>query len=99
MVGCEVACKEIDTDMHIATMTKGTTEIFHGMRSLFYQDVYGQIAPVYSISTSQDYLSINPKYAYLKAMERVKYVVVTDNQTMNPFEYLSRTRGHHLSDR
>ena len=93
MVGCEAAGKGVDTDMHAATMTKGSTGIFHGMKSLFCQDGYGQIAPVYSISAGLDYPGIGPEHAYLKAMERAEYVAVTDDQAVDAFEYLSRTEG------
>ncbi len=93
MIGCEAAGKGVDTDKHAATMTKGTTGIFHGMKSLFCQDKYGQIAPVYSISAGLDYPGIGPEHAHLKAMERAEYVAVTDDQAVDAFEYLSRTEG------
>ena len=93
MIGCEAAGKGVDTDRHAATMTKGTTGIFHGMKSLFCQDKYGQIAPVYSISAGLDYPGIGPEHAHLKAMERAEYVAVTDDQAVDAFEYLSRTEG------
>ena len=82
MVGCEAAGKGVDTDMHAATMTKGTTGIFHGMKSLFCQNEYGQIAPVYSISAGLDYPGIGPEHAFLKAIDRAEYVAI-----------LSRTEG------
>ena len=93
MVGCEAAGKGVDTDMHAATMTKGTTGIFHGMKSLFCQNEYGQIAPVYSISAGLDYPGIGPEHAFLKAIDRAEYVAITDNQAVDAFEYLSRTEG------
>lgn len=93
MIGCEAAGKGVDTDMHAATMTKGTTGIFHGMKSLFCQDGYGQIAPVYSISAGLDYPGIGPEHAYLKSLGRAEYVAVTDDSAVDAFEYLSRTEG------
>ena len=93
MVGCEAAGKGVDTDMHAATMTKGTTGIFHGMKSLFCQNEYGQIAPVYSISAGLDYPGIGPEHAFLKAIDRAEYVAITDDQAVDAFEYLSRTEG------
>ena len=93
MVGCEAGGKGVDTDMHAATMTKGSTGIFHGMKSLFCQNEYGQIALVYSISAGLDYPGIGPEHAYLKAMDRAEYVAVTDDQAVDAFEYLSRTEG------
>ena len=79
--------------MHAATMTKGTTGIFHGMKSLFCQNEYGQIAPVYSISAGLDYPGIGPEHAFLKAIDRAEYVAITDDQAVDAFEYLSRTEG------
>ncbi len=93
MIGCEAAGKGVDTDKHAATMTKGTTGVFHGMKSLFCQNEYGQIAPVYSISAGLDYPGIGPEHAYLKSIERAEYVAITDDQAVDAFEYLSRTEG------
>ncbi len=93
LIGCEAAGKGVDTEQHAATMTKGTTGIFHGMKSLFCQDKYGQIAPVYSISAGLDYPGIGPEHAYLKFLDRAQYVAVTDDQAVDAFEYLSRVEG------
>ena len=93
MIGCEAAGRGVDTDKHAATMTKGTVGIFHGMKSLFCQDKYGQIAPVYSISAGLDYPGIGPEHAYLKTTDRAQYVAITDDEAVDAFEYLSRTEG------
>lgn len=93
MIGCEAGGKGVETGQHAATMTKGTTGIFHGMKSLFCQDAYGQIAPVYSISAGLDYPGIGPEHAYLKSIERAEYVPINDDQAVSAFEYLSRTEG------
>ena len=93
MIGCEAGGKGIDTDQHAATMSKGSTGVFHGMKSLFCQNKYGQIAPVYSISAGLDYPGIGPEHAYLKSLDRAQYVAVTDDQAVSAFEYLSRTEG------
>ena len=93
MIGCEAAGKGIDTDQHAATMSKGTVGVFHGMKSLFCQNKYGQIAPVYSISAGLDYPGIGPEHAYLRSLDRAKYVAITDDQAVSAFEYLSRTEG------
>ena len=93
MIGCEAAGKGIDTDQHAATMSKGTVGVFHGMKSLFCQNKYGQIAPVYSISAGLDYPGIGPEHAYLKSLDRAQYVAITDDQAVSAFEYLSRTEG------
>ena len=93
MYGCEAAGRGLDTDQHAATMCKGTTGVFHGMKSLFCQNEYGQIAPVYSISAGLDYPGIGPEHAYLKSIDRAKYVAITDDQAVSAFEYMSRTEG------
>ncbi|HOM02937.1 MAG TPA: tryptophan synthase subunit beta [Acetivibrio sp.] len=93
LIGCEAAGKGVDTDKHAATMTKGTLGIFHGMKSYFCQDEYGQIAPVYSISAGLDYPGVGPEHAHLKDIGRAQYVAVTDDEAVEAFEYLSRTEG------
>ncbi len=93
MIGCEAGGKGIDTEEHAATMSKGDTGVFHGMKSLFCQDKYGQIAPVYSISAGLDYPGIGPEHAFLKTIERAEYVPVTDDEAVSAFEYLSRMEG------
>lgn len=93
LIGCEAAGKGVDTEEHAATMTKGTVGIFHGMKSYFCQNAYGQIAPVYSISAGLDYPGIGPEHAYLRDSGRSQYVPITDDEAVDAFEYLSRTEG------
>jgi tryptophan synthase beta chain len=93
LIGCEAAGKGVDTDKHAATIAKGSIGIFHGMKSLFCQNEYGQIAPVYSISAGLDYPGIGPEHAYLHDIGRAQYVPVTDDEAVDAFEYLSRTEG------
>ena len=93
LIGCEAAGKGIDTDQHAATIAKGTLGIFHGMKSYFCQDEYGQIAPVYSISAGLDYPGIGPEHAYLHDTGRAAYVPVKDEEAVEAFEYLARTEG------
>ena len=93
MSGCEAAGEGIDGHRHAATMCKGSVGVFHGMKSLFCQDRYGQIAPVYSISAGLDYPGIGPEHAYLKAIDRAEYVPITDEEAVSAFEYLSRVEG------
>ena len=93
LIGCEAAGKGVDTEEHAATMTKGTVGIFHGMKSYFCQNSYGQIAPVYSISAGLDYPGIGPEHAYLRDSDRAEYVPITDDEAVDAFEYLSRTEG------
>jgi len=93
LIGCEAAGKGVDTFETAATMTVGKLGIFHGMKSYFCQDEYGQIAPVYSISAGLDYPGVGPEHAYLKDIGRAEYVAVTDDEAVNAFEYLSKVEG------
>ena len=93
LIGCEAAGKGADTPYTAATMATGSKGIFHGMKSYFCQDEYGQIAPVYSISAGLDYPGIGPEHAYLRDIGRAEYVPVTDDEAVEAFEYLSRTEG------
>ena len=93
MIGCEAAGRGIDTKETAATVNTGSLGIFHGMKSYFCQDKYGQIAPVYSISAGLDYPGVGPEHAYLHDIGRADYVPVTDDEAVNAFEYLSRTEG------
>ncbi|MCI8670087.1 MAG: tryptophan synthase subunit beta [Lachnospiraceae bacterium] len=93
LIGCEAAGLGIDNPKNAATIANGTTGIFHGMKSLFCQDEYGQIAPVYSISAGLDYPGIGPEHAMLHDTGRAQYVPVTDEEAVEAFEYLSRTEG------
>lgn len=93
LVGCEAAGKGIDTEMHAASIAKGSTGILHGMKSIFCQNGRGQITPVYSISAGLDYPGIGPEHAYLHQTGRAEYVPITDDEAIAAFEYLSRTEG------
>ena len=93
LIGCEAAGRGIDTAETAATIATGKQGIFHGMKSYFCQDEYGQIAPVYSISAGLDYPGIGPEHAYLYDTKRAEYVAVTDDEAVHAFEYLSRIEG------
>lgn len=93
LIGCEAAGHGVETDKHAATIAKGSEGIFHGMKSLFCQDEYGQIAPVYSISAGLDYPGIGPEHAYLADTDRAEYVPITDVEAVEAFEYLSKMEG------
>ena len=93
LIGCEAAGRGVDTGETAATIATGTLGIFHGMKSLFCQNEYGQIAPVYSISAGLDYPGIGPEHAYLHEIGRAEYVPVTDDEAVNAFEYIARTEG------
>ena len=93
LVGAEAAGRGVATPAHAATVAKGSLGIFHGMKSLFLQNEYGQIDPVYSISAGLDYPGIGPEHAYLNSIGRAQYVDITDEEAVCAFEYLSRTEG------
>ncbi len=93
LIGCEAAGKGVDTFETAATMATGRLGIFHGMKSYFCQDEYGQIAPVYSISAGLDYPGVGPEHAWLHDTGRAEYVPITDDEAVEAFEYLSRTEG------
>lgn len=93
LIGCEAAGRGVNTGETAATIATGTLGVFHGMKSLFCQNEYGQIAPVYSISAGLDYPGIGPEHAYLHEIGRAEYVPVTDDEAVNAFEYIARTEG------
>lgn len=93
LVGCEAAGRGVDTNETAATIATGKPGIFHGMKSYFCQDEYGQIAPVYSISAGLDYPGIGPEHAMLHDTKRAEYVAITDDEAVEAFAYLSRMEG------
>lgn len=93
LIGCEAAGRGIDTYETAATINTGRLGIFHGMKSYFCQDEYGQIAPVYSISAGLDYPGVGPEHAWLHDTGRAEYVAVTDDEAVDAFEYLARKEG------
>ena len=93
LIGCEAAGLGVNTPKNAATIANGSVGVFHGMKSYFCQDQYGQIAPVYSISAGLDYPGIGPEHAQLFDTGRAQYVPVKDDEAVNAFEYLSRTEG------
>ena len=93
LIGCEAAGLGVDNPKNAATIANGSIGIFHGMKSYFCQNEYGQIAPVYSISAGLDYPGIGPEHANLYETGRAQYVPITDEEAVEAFEYLSRTEG------
>ena len=93
LTGCEAAGRGVNTGETAATMATGTLGVFHGMKSYFCQNEYGQIAPVYSISAGLDYPGVGPEHAHLKDIGRAQYVSITDDEAVNAFEYIAKTEG------
>lgn len=93
LTGCEAAGRGVNNGETAATMATGTLGVFHGMKSYFCQNEYGQIAPVYSISAGLDYPGVGPEHAHLKDIGRAQYVPITDDEAVNAFEYIAKTEG------
>lgn len=93
LIGCEAAGRGVESFETAATIATGKLGIFHGMKSYFCQDEYGQIAPVYSISAGLDYPGIGPEHAHLHDIGRAEYIAITDGEAVEAFEYLSRMEG------
>ena len=93
LIGCEAAGKGIDTPYTAATCNTGSVGVFHGMKSYFCQNEYGQITPVYSISAGLDYPGVGPEHAYLFETKRARYVGITDDEAVSAFMYLSKVEG------
>ncbi|ATZ04174.1 tryptophan synthase subunit beta [Streptococcus suis] len=93
LIGVEAAGKGVDTELHAATMTKGTVGVVDGMRTISLFDENGGVAPVYSISAGLDYPGVGPEHAYYKETGRVNYVAATDDEAVNALLTLSRTEG------
>ena len=93
LIGCEAAGLGVDNPKNAATIANGKVGIFHGMKTYFCQDEYGQIAPVHSISAGLDYPGIGPEHAYLSDTKRAVYVPVTDDEAVDAFEFLAQTEG------
>lgn len=93
LTGCEAAGRGVNTGETAATMATGTLGVFHGMKSYFCQNEYGQIPPVYSISAGLDYPGVGPEHAHLKDIGRAQYVPITDDEAVNAFEYIAKTEG------
>ncbi|MFA5535641.1 MAG: tryptophan synthase subunit beta [Bacillota bacterium] len=93
LIGCEAGGRGLDTEDHAASVNKGSVGIFHGMKSYFFQDNYGQIKPVYSISAGLDYPGVGPEHSALHDSGRAQYVAITDEEAVDAFEYLSKVEG------
>ncbi|MBO1513854.1 tryptophan synthase subunit beta [Metabacillus bambusae] len=93
LVAVEAAGMGVDTDMHAATITKGTKGVLHGSLTYLLQDEYGQITEPYSISAGLDYPGIGPEHAHLASTGRVKYESVTDQEALVALELLAKEEG------
>ena len=93
LIGCEAAGRGIHTAETAATIATGTMGVFHGMKSYFCQDEYGQIAPVYSISAGLDYPGIGPMHANLAKQQRALVLAINDDEAIRAAFELTRLEG------
>ncbi|GAB6929973.1 tryptophan synthase subunit beta [Paenibacillus sp. JCM 10914] len=93
LIGVEAAGKGVETEFHAATMSKGTHGVFQGSMSYLLQDEYGQVQEAHSISAGLDYPGVGPEHSYLKDIERVEYVPITDQEALDALQLLCRTEG------
>lgn len=93
LIGVEAAGKGIPSGLHAATLSKGTRGVIHGSLTYLLQDEFGQIQEPYSISAGLDYPGVGPEHAYLKSIDRVQYVSVTDEEAVEALSLLSKTEG------
>ncbi len=93
MFGVEAAGKGLDTDEHAASLTGGAPGVLHGNRTYLLMDDDGQIKEAHSISAGLDYPGIGPEHSWLKEIERVDYVSITDDEALEAFQLCSRVEG------
>ena len=93
MFGVEAAGKGLDTDEHAASLSGGAPGVLHGNRTYLLMDDGGQIKEAHSISAGLDYPGIGPEHSWLKEIERVDYVSITDDEALEAFQLCSRLEG------
>ena len=98
MHGVEPSGRDLNTiGEHAATMTKGSPGVMHGFKSYMLQDEQGEPEEVHSVASGLDYPSVGPQHAYLKDIGRVNYEHINDDESIDAFFELSRSRGHYPS--
>ncbi|HSP10644.1 MAG TPA: tryptophan synthase subunit beta [Candidatus Dormibacteraeota bacterium] len=93
LVGVEAAGKGIRSGEHAASLVGGRPGVLHGSYSYVLQDGDGQILPTHSISAGLDYPGVGPEHSYLRDIERVEYVAVTDAEALAAFKLCTRLEG------
>ena len=93
MYGVEAAGQGIGSGKHAATLSAGEPGIFHGMYTYLLQDNNGQVQLPYSLSAGLDYPGVGPEHSYLKELQRVQYVSVTDQEALKAAFLLTRSEG------
>ncbi len=93
LVGVEAAGKGIKTGEHAASLVGGRPGVLHGSYSYVLQNGDGQILPTHSISAGLDYPGVGPEHAFLRDIERVEYVAVTDKDALAAFKLCTRLEG------
>ena len=93
LVGVEAGGKGLNSSQHCASLLAGSEGIMHGMQTYILQDKYGQVSRTHSISAGLDYPGVGPEHAYLKDIERVRYVECSDRLAVDAFVKLCKLEG------
>lgn len=93
LIGVEAGGDGIESDEHGATLSRGTEGILHGSLSIILQNEEGQINDTSSVSAGLDYPGVGPEHAYLKSINRAKYVPITNDEALEAFKLLCETEG------
>jgi len=93
LIGVEAAGRGLDTDLHCASIGRGSFGVLHGAASLMLQDEDGQIAPSHSVSAGLDYPAVGPEHAYVHETGRAQYAAATDDQALEAFSRLAELEG------
>jgi tryptophan synthase beta chain len=93
LIGVEAGGKGLKSKQHCASLLAGSEGILHGMKTYILQDEYGQVSNTHSISAGLDYPGVGPEHAYLKDIQRVKYVQCVDRFAVDAFVKLCRFEG------
>jgi len=93
MIGVEAGGRGINTDMHAATLTKGSPGILHGSLSYVLMDRNRQIQTTHSVSAGLDYPGVGPEHSYLKDSGLAEYDTINDIEAVAAFEALTQNEG------
>ena len=93
LFGVEAAGHGLKSGQHSAPLCAGKVGVLHGNKNYLLQDKHGQVKAAHSISAGLDYPGVGPEHCYLRDLQRVRYVSVTDKEALNGFQTLTQTEG------
>ncbi|MFZ9180277.1 MAG: tryptophan synthase subunit beta [Rickettsiales bacterium] len=93
MYGVEAGGKGLNSNLHSASINKGTIGVLHGNKTYFLQNEDGQIDDAHSISAGLDYPGIGPEHAFLHKIGRVQYESATDEEALETFQLMCKLEG------